>query len=1022
MNLPKFFKASFRLIILAVFLCHPLYAGGGKLTGKVVDKKTGEPLGFANVVITHVIQNGKEVRLSMPMGAQTESDGYFVILNIAPGEYSIRTSVVGYNSVVVKEVKIDPDRTITLNFDLDPTSIELNEIVINAKREVIKADVSSTQELISSEKLSSLPVIRVDEYLGKLKGIELASTSDGYGLQVRGGAIRETDVRMDGISLQDPRSGNSYLGFNSTTVNEIQVLTGGFEAKYGGIRSGLLDVKTKDGSREKFTVAIKTDYTPEGQYRFFGTNPFSNDSWIYKIYSGQYAFTGAPNDENVPSELSDFKGWKKTISPVAMKALDSLQKYDLWKLQHPQYGVANRPDFNIEGTITGPFPLPYTAFMAAFKYQNQQYALPIGPRDDYTDWNAQLKLTTNLEKMKFSVNGMYARVLSNTIGASVSYDESQRFSYMNNSSRDAVSRQLQAISGTSFMSLWNKSRFQYFEQTFGMGGAKFTYVPKQNLFYSLEFQMGYTGQDISPMMMNMNADSSQNYVRMYSKAAKSWYTFTLPTSGVPNGTTLLSADGMGKFNMYGGGQWADSSYSYNYQLKGELTWQIDKHNEFQAGFNAGMQDINVYAGYWNQSVLAYTPNSWQYYKATPLDIGLYVQDKLEFEGLILNAGLRLDYFNSMKKKYEVGFPEDGDYRKFYTDIYSGLDGSYNSYERWLLFRDMISNPPGWPEADNPVQVKLSPRLGVSFPITETSKMYFNYGYFYQRPATSILYNMKLNSGSTTIPTPDMNMARTVSYEFGYEQSFLEDFLFNITAYYKDVSDEPLSRTFIDYYETNQVTKYYPDAYSDTRGVELRLERNVGKFVTFSAMYDYMIKSSGKAGYETIYENLAKYRENAIRKANQTTPIPQPRANVNLNLHTPEDYGMIWGSWMANIFFEWKDGGQVLLNSDQTLKSLQQWIDVVNYWNIDFKLSKELSLANSTFELYVTIQNLTNNKWLNTSNFNTAQSSAYRRALQENGGKWGEYEQDYLANTLKGGWEFILFQNPRRISIGARVNL
>jgi outer membrane receptor protein involved in Fe transport len=268
----------------------------------------------------------------------------------------------------------------------------------------------------------------------------------------------------------------------------------------------------------------------------------------------------------------------------------------------------------------------------------------------------------------------------------------------------------------------------------------------------------------------------------------------------------------------------------------------------------------------------------------------------------------------------------------------------------------------------------------------------------------------------------MNMARTVSYEFGYEQSFLEDFLFNITAYYKDVSDEPLSRTFIDYYETNQITKYYPDAYSDTRGVELRLERNVGRFVTFSAMYDYMIKSSGKAGYETIYENLAKYRENAIRKANLTTPIPQPRANVNLNLHTPDDYGMIWGSWMANIFFEWKDGGQVLLNSDQTLKSLQQWIDVVNYWNVDLKLSKELFLANSTFELYVTIQNLTNNKWLNTSNFNTAQSSAYRRALQDNGGKWGDYEQDYLANTLKGGWECILFQNPRRISIGARVNL
>lgn len=425
---------------------------------------------------------------------------------------------------------------------------------------------------------------------------------------------------------------------------------------------------------------------------------------------------------------------------------------------------------------------------------------------------------------------------------------------------------------------------------------------------------------------------------------------------------------------------------------------------------------------WNQSNLAFTPNSWQYFKATPLDIGLFVQDKLEFEGMVLNVGLRGDYFNPFRDGYEAGFPADKDYSKFYTDVYSSLDGTYNSYERWLLFRELLDNPPGWPSASTKGQFKISPRLGVSFPLTESSKMYFNYGHFYQRPAASILYNMKLNAGSTTIPTPELDMARTVSYEFGFEQVFLRNFLLNITSYYKDVSNEPMTRTYINYYENNQIVKYFPDLYKDIKGVELRFERNSGRFITFSAMYDYMITSQGYAGLSTIYENMVKYRENAMRTASQDAPKPKPRATVNLDLHTPNDYGLFLGNWIANFFFEWKDGGEINLNSDQKLVKYQQWIEAVDYWNIDFRLSKEFNIVNSDFEISVTVKNLTNNKFLNTSNLSVAESDAYLDALKSGGGKYGEYKPEHLAKIFKNSWEPVLFQNPRRIIIGARVNL
>jgi hypothetical protein len=1018
------FKRDFLLLVfLAITFCATAFAGGGKITGKVTEKKTGEPALAASIVLTHVLQDGKETQLPVQMGATTDVNGYYVILNVPPGEYTIKTSSIGFSTVITKGVKVDPDRTIKLDLVLEESTIGLNEIVVTAKQEVIKADVSGTQEIISADKISVLPIVRVDEYFGKLKGVQLSSSSDGYGLVIRGGAIRETDIRLDGSSLQDPRSGNSYLGFNSTSINEIQLITGGFQAKYGGIRSGLLDVKTKDGSRERYTASIKADFTPKNQFRFFGKNPYDI---IYDVYTGKYAWTGVPldstglpADKSIPEDFKDFKGWKKTTTPNPLSAFDTLQREQLWMLQHPRRDVAQKPDISLEGTFTGPFIIPNTTFMAGFKYEDDQYAFPIGPRDDYVEWNTQLKLTSTFDKFKISVNGMYAKVFSNAAGQSVSYDAAQRFAYLNNNTPDAVNRQMSMVAG---INIFNDSRVQEFEQTYGMGGIHMTYVQNPKLFYTLDFQVGYTGQDITPMLMDMSKDSTENYIYMYSKSSKKWYQFYKPGVGLPGGTTNPTTDAISKFLVYGGEQWADSSYSYNYQLKGDLTWQANPYNEVQAGFSVNLQKINVYAGSWNQSSLLFIPSSWQYYKASPLEIGFFVQDKLEFEGLIMNAGVRVDYFNPLKDGYEVGFPLDKDYVKLFTSVYSGLGGSVNSYERWLLFRDLLDDPPGWPSTDNKGQVKLSPRLGVSYPITENSKMYFNYGHFYQRPSASLLYNMKLNGASTTIPSPDLDMARTVQYEFGYEQTFLENFLVNVTAYYKDVSNEPALRTYLDYYETNAVLKYYPDAYKDIRGVELRLERNSGRYVMFSAMYDYMVTSSGTSGISTYYENLVKYRENLTRSAEQTSPVPQPRANINLTLFTPADFGMLYGGWYANFFFEWRGGGRTLLNPTAQ-KADQKWVDNVNWWNIDMRVSKNIDFGITNVEISLTVKNLTDNKWLNTSNFTTRQISDYRDALMShNDAKWGDYDQDYLKKVFENSWECALFQNPRRVILGARINL
>jgi hypothetical protein len=699
----------------------------------------------------------------------------------------------------------------------------------------------------------------------------------------------------------------------------------------------------------------------------------------------------------------------------------------------------------IEGSLTGPVPgadIPIlgsyaelTTFLLGFKYEDSQLAFPIGPRDDYQDWNGQLKLTTTIsDQLRLSINTLYAQVSTVSGGQATSYggalvDQSSSFGFLN-STESSVRSQARLLGGDGMWQMFNKSRLQFYDQRYFVGGAKLTHTLSNTSFYTLDFQVGYTSQRLQPFAMDTTRADAWFYLPSAADSTKMIRFLNAPTLGSPNASTNFGADELNMFQLYGGPQRIDSSHSLVLQFKGDFTSQLGRHHQLDAGFSARYQDMFVYTGTWLQSQTSYTPDLWQYYRDTPLEIGVYVQDKLEFEGMILNAGVRMDYLNPMKKSFLVNMPPDANYSKFYNDIYQNLPGTWGGYDRWLAYRDLIANPPGWPETDTRVQVKFSPRLGVSFPITETSKMYFNYGHFYQRPATAFLYDQVIDLASVTVPTPGLEMARTISYEFGYEQAFLSDFLFNVTAYYKDIRNEPLIRTFIDYFHINQVREYFPDAYRDIRGVELRLEKPVGTYVTFHAMYDYMLQSYGQSGLARIYENRLEAIDEQ-RGANLTNTQAKPRANVNLNFHTPRDFGAdvlgtsIFGGIYLDFFFEWRDGGQILWNpSEPDVKKLI-YVDVVDYSNVDFRGSKAFTIGPTSLELVVTIKNLTNNKFLIPENMTQSQYDAYKRSLkfpfQGGSDKWGQYKSDDNHINI-GWWTAPLFLNPRRVLLGLRVNI
>ena len=118
------------LLILILFITSStlLLAGTtGKLTGKVIDAKTKEALPFVNVVI-----------LGTNLGAATDIDGNYTILNIPPGKYDVKVQYIGYQAVIVEGISISIDLTTRQDFTLSESSVELEAVVVEGRKDVLK--------------------------------------------------------------------------------------------------------------------------------------------------------------------------------------------------------------------------------------------------------------------------------------------------------------------------------------------------------------------------------------------------------------------------------------------------------------------------------------------------------------------------------------------------------------------------------------------------------------------------------------------------------------------------------------------------------------------------------------------------------------------------------------------------------------------------------------------------------------------------------------------------------------------
>lgn len=356
-------------LTLFLFMMTSGFAGvGGKFAGIIVDEK-GDPLIGVNIIIENT-------------GMGTISDGYgnYYFLNIPPGHYDIKFMMIGYKTVIHKDIIIMSDFTTNLAVGMEQTVISGEEVTVTASKPLIQKDATSSIKVIDADNIVDMPVVDFKDILATQAGF----TEDSEGeIHVRGGRTKEILYMIDGMVVKDPLQGDYSGSINQNAIQEMTIISGTFNAEYGQAMSSVVNIVTKEGD-DKF----------RGKIEFI--SPQLNDS----PYHSNGAFNAVSDGDYVWMDLSEplFNYLESNLDNSSANPL--LPLMDL-----PVNGSASL-------SLGGKIPFGNSHFFASAFYSSVDDYLPHGID---INQDIQLKLTTRLsQKIKLtthihSSNKLYQR-------------------------------------------------------------------------------------------------------------------------------------------------------------------------------------------------------------------------------------------------------------------------------------------------------------------------------------------------------------------------------------------------------------------------------------------------------------------------------------------------------------------------------------------------------------------------------------------------------------------------------------
>ena len=254
---PLLVSDTMRTLFITINILGFLFAGNGKITGIIVNKETGEPLPGVNVVVEEIA-----------LGAATDVNGYYFIINVPPGDYTLQASYIGYATQKVQNLRVNIDQTTFQNIAMTAEVLEGEEIIVMADRPMVQKDLTSSQKITTGAEMKEMPV---ESFLGVLTTQAGVNQGADGALHIRGGRSNEIGYYIDGVAVSNPFFTNSLaINISNKALEEMKVISGAFNAEYGNAMSGIVNLQIKEGGKNY-----------EGSISAYTGDYFSNDTELY---------------------------------------------------------------------------------------------------------------------------------------------------------------------------------------------------------------------------------------------------------------------------------------------------------------------------------------------------------------------------------------------------------------------------------------------------------------------------------------------------------------------------------------------------------------------------------------------------------------------------------------------------------------------------------------------------------------------------------------------------------------------
>lgn len=938
MNLKKLLYIS-SILLIQFLVISILYAGTtGKIAGIIVDKETGEPLPGVNVLIEGTL-----------MGAATDVDGSYTILKVPPGTYALELQYVGYAKTKITDVIVHIDQTSRVDAEMATEALYMESVVVTAKYNQVQVDVSTSTASIKTEQILELPGVN------DIEGVLSLQAGMQQDLQIRGSRANESIFLVDGVMMRDPRNNAPIASLPLSAVQEISVQRGGFNAEYGEVQAGIVNVALKEGRKDKYQVSADVRVAPP-QRKYFGISPFNpNSFWMRPFLDPQVAWVGTETgwDVYTQNQYPVFKGWNQVSEDLMSDGdptndLSPAAAQQQWKWEHRREAPVDQPDYNLDLGMGGPVPfigknLGALRFYTSFRRQREMFMVPLS-RDDYVQWDYQFQMVSDITptiKLRFNT------MMGKNYGQVRNWPD---FRVTQNWTEGYFLRRTYDIAReVTDGGIFSTGFFGNADIDYNTFNLKLTHTLNPTTFYEVSVEY---------LKRNYNIYAPDRFDTTPKNEIVPGYFIDDRPLGFYPGTL----EGIGNPKAVYGFHTArikDQSNASATTLSGNITSQVNFENQVKAGFEVIFNDLNMKSGLRNTTdENLYSEVNIRHDK--PWHFATYLQDKLEIYGFITNLGLRFDYYDAN------------------TRWFSG--GPYDEY-----FSSSYDSTADYPTEKTKAQYQLSPRLGVSHPITEKSKLFFNYGHFKQLPYYEALLRTQREATGRMVYSGDPNLllAKTVAYELGFDYSINNQILFQLAGYYKDITNRPFDVKY-----NGDVASYYSltnNAYEDIRGFELTVRKSTGIWWSGFINYTYEARSYGNFGASQLFKKASQQKSFNDITSNfyQTKLIPRPYARLNLSFFSPKDFGFKIGSFYPigelalNFMGYWQAGnwvtyykGDLVPDSDILDVEYRYNVQEKDYINFDLRFGKWFNIKQWSLWLYCDVYNVFNIKRLSMDSFDT----------------------------------------------------